>query len=188
MNYKILCNALFPLALLACSHTPVSERNTQTIDRFQVQNDVVADTRSQLMWTRCLLGATWNGTTCAGKASSYGWPEAQKMLKTFTYAGYSDWRIPTLAELKTLVDTETETAVPAVKIPHINQSVFPTPYCKGAARGPSDHDGHSCWQWTSTPVESDPHFGWIVYFDYAYHSAIYETDRFALRLVRNHRQ
>lgn len=187
MNYKSLSCGFFSLTLIACSHTAVSERSAQAIDRFQVQDDVVTDTRSQLMWTRCLLGATWNGTTCEGKAASYGWQEAQDRLKTFIYAGYGDWRIPTLAELKTLVDNETETAVPTVKIPHVNQSVFPTPYCKGAARGPADHDGHSCWQWTSTPVESNAHYGWIVYFDYAYHSGIYEADRFALRLVRNYR-
>lgn len=184
MNYKIVISTLLSLSALACSEFPKKSQAYQTIDRFQVQNDLVTDTRSHLMWSRCLLGATWNGATCAGKATSYGWQEAQEAVKNSTYAGFNDWRIPTLEELKSLADKET--AVPMVKIPNINQTVFPTPNCQGATRSSEHHDGHSCWQWSSTPIKDSQHYTWIVYFDYGYGSANYEADTFALRLVRNH--
>ncbi|MGZ5052652.1 MAG: Lcl C-terminal domain-containing protein [Methylobacter sp.] len=185
MNYKIVFSSLLALSALACSELPKSSPVGQTIDRFQVQDNVVIDTHSRLMWTRCLLGATWNGTTCEGKADSYGWQQAQKLAKDSTYAGFDDWRVPTLEELKSLADKET--AVPMVKIPNINQTVFPTPNCQGARRTASHHDGHSCWQWSSTPIKDSRHYMWIVYFDYGYGSANYEADMFALRLVRNNR-
>jgi hypothetical protein len=188
MSYKIVISTLLSLSALACSELPKSTQLAgQTIDRFQVQNEVVTDTHNNLMWSRCLLGAAWNGTTCAGKATSYGWQEAQDAVKKSTLASFNDWRIPTLEELKTLADKETETAVPMVKIPHINQTVFPTPNCQGATRSAAHHDGHSCWQWSSTPIKDSKHYIWIVYFDYGYGSANYEADVFALRLVRNAR-
>lgn len=185
MNYKIVISALLSLSAMACSELPKSIRIEQTIDRFQVQDNVVTDTRSHLMWTRCLQGASWNGTTCAGKAASYGWQQAQELAKNSTLADFDDWRIPTLEELKALADKET--AVPMVKIPNINQTVFPTPNCQGATRNAAHHDGHSCWQWSSTPIKDSRHYMWIVYYDYGYGSANYEADRFALRLVRNNR-
>jgi hypothetical protein len=183
MNYKIVISTLLSLSALACSELPKPAPVGQTIGRFQVQDHVVIDTRSNLMWTRCLLGATWNGTTCEGKATSYGWQQAQELAKHSTYADFDDWRIPTFEELKSLADKET--AVPMVKIPNINQTVFPTPNCQGATRSAAHHDGHSCWQWSSTPIEGSQHYIWIVYFDYGYGSANYEADMFALRLVRN---
>lgn len=185
MNYKIVISTLLSLSALACSELPKSTPIEQTIERFQVRENTVLDTRSRLMWTRCLLGATWNGTTCEGKASSYGWRQAQELAENSTYADFNDWRVPTLEELKSLADKET--AVPMVKIPNINQTVFPTPSCQGATRTVLHHDGHSCWQWTSTPIKDSRHYMWIVYFDYGYGSANYEADMFALRLVRNNR-
>ena len=185
MNYKIILSTLLSLSTLACSELPTSTPASQTIDRFEVQNEVVVDTRSNLMWSRCLLGETWNGNTCEGKAKSYGWQKAQEVAKNASHAGFNDWRIPTLEELKLLADKETD--VPMVKIPHINQTVFPTPNCQGATRSASNHDGHSCWQWSTTPIKDSGHYMWIVYFGYGYGSANYEADMFALRLVRNNR-
>lgn len=182
MTQKIVISTLLSLSVIACSELPKSSQPVQTIERFQVQNDVVTDSKSGLMWTRCMIGAKWNGTTCEGKATPYTWTDAQAMVKTFAYAGHNDWRIPTLDELKTLVDSESGEGLD--KIPHVNQSVFPTPYCKGANRSATDHDGHSCWQWTATPVENYAYHGWMVYFGYAYNTGIYEADLFALRLVR----
>jgi hypothetical protein len=183
MNCKIIISSLLSLSTFACSELPKSTQAVQTIERFQVQNDIVTDTKSGLMWTRCLIGAKWDGKTCEGKAIGYEWKKAQEVVKSSNYGGYSDWRIPTLAELKTLVDSESGEGLD--KIPHVNQTVFPTPYCKGANRSATDHDGHSCWQWTTTPVENYSYHGWLVYFEYAYNTGIYEADNFALRLVRN---
>lgn len=153
---------------------------TQTTGRFQTQNDLVLDTTSNLMWTRCLQGATWNGFTCDGKPTLYSWQQSQELAKKLNYAGYNDWRVPTLEELKSLA--EKDTVAPKAAIPYLNQSVFPILNCRSL-----DSDGHSCWHWTSSRIDGSDHYAWIVYFGYGYGSANYETDAFALRLVRNHR-
>lgn len=176
------------LPLVACSQfsAPVkpvaSLQATQTIGRFQVQDHLVVDTSSNLMWTRCLVGANWDGLSCSGKPLLHGWQQGQNFAKSTHYAGFNDWRVPTLNELKTLVDKEV--AAPKAAIPHINQAVFPTPDCHGI-NGGLNSDGHACWQWSSSPIDGSDHYAWIVYFGYGYGSANFEADTFALRLVRN---
>lgn len=191
MNYKkILISSVLPLSVAACSVLPSSFtpfrsfQPTQTIGRFEIQDNLVVDTNSRLMWTRCLLGASWNGLGCGGKPLLYSWQQTQNLTKNMNYAGFNDWRVPTLDELKTLADKEV--AVPKAAIPYINQTVFPTPNCLGTDGG-LDSDAHACWQWSSSPIDGSDHYAWIVYFGYGYGSANYEADTFALRLVRNNR-
>jgi len=55
-------------------------------------NVTVLDTRTGLMWA-----AHDNGAPAT-------WKEAKKYCEQFTGGGYKDWRMPTVAELKTLYD------------------------------------------------------------------------------------
>jgi hypothetical protein len=64
-------------------------------------NGTALDTKTGLLWMRCLVGRTWNGNTCMGEAKKFNWEEARQ--QTAVFAGYSDWRIPTIEELRTLV-------------------------------------------------------------------------------------
>lgn len=65
---------------------------------------VVKNEKRGLMWMRCSLGQTWNGSTCKGKAEGYKSVElAINTAKYYSYTGYSDWRLPTLSESKTLI-------------------------------------------------------------------------------------
>ncbi len=186
MNYKIIIGTLLSLVAMACTELPKSMPTTQTIDRFQVQHDVVTDTRSHLMWSRCLLGATWNGISCEGKPSKYSWQQIHNLVRTLNYAGYSDWRVPSFEELKSLADSES--SAPMIKISYLNPTVFPMPNCQGAKSGLGlNNDGHVCWHWSSTTIEGSKHYVWIMYFGYGHGSANYEADMFALRLVRNNR-
>jgi hypothetical protein len=190
MKYKkVIIISSFLLAIISCADLsrPFSPQlqASQTVGRFQVSNGVAVDTHSNLMWSRCLVGATWNGTTCEGTPNTYSWQQIQTLVKSLNYAGYSDWRIPTLEELKSLADKES--IPPAIKVLYLNQTVFPLPNCLGPKSGAAglQNNGHACWHWTSTPIEGSHNYAWIVYFGYGYGSASYETDTFALRLVRN---
>lgn len=75
----------------------------QTLDRYQVKGELAKDPRTGLMWMRCGLGQDWNGYTCIGTAAEYTWDNAMSIPNDFKYAGYSDWRIPTLEELNSLM-------------------------------------------------------------------------------------
>ena len=60
----------------------------------------VTDTRTGLMWMRCAMGQTWDGTTCVKNENpqKYTWKEAMAQRQSF--AGHDDWRLPSIDELR----------------------------------------------------------------------------------------
>lgn len=69
---------------------------------FLPQGDgTVIDKRTKLQWMRCSLGQKWTEQTCEGDFALYDWVSASK--QTMTFAGYSDWRLPKIEELETLI-------------------------------------------------------------------------------------
>lgn len=92
---------------------------TSPTSRFIDNNDGTAtDTRTGLMWMRCSLGQTWTGTTCTGTATQYRWADALSQAQSTSFATYTDWRLPNVKELVSIV--ERRCANPAV-----NETIFP---------------------------------------------------------------
>lgn len=76
--------------------------------RYIVHDDeTVTDTKTHLMWKMCSEGQ--KGVNCAGKPKVYLWhsPSVITRMKTYfsskSFAGYNDWRIPTVKEIKSLI-------------------------------------------------------------------------------------
>lgn len=63
----------------------------------------VTSNQSGLIWDRCLKGTAWNGSTCAGSATSDTYAVANTYCAASSVAGRV-WRIPTIRELLTLPD------------------------------------------------------------------------------------
>jgi len=81
----------------------------------------VTDTRTGLTWMRCAQGQS--GSDCSGSATLYTWANAAPL--TLSYAGHGDWRIPTMSELLSIVDS-------TVTSPSIDSIAFPnTAYTSG---------------------------------------------------------
>lgn len=85
---------------------------------------VVTDGRTGLMWMVCPTTQTWNGTSCTGTIWIDQWPiayganvlEANQRNSNAGYAGFRDWRLPTMTELAT-IKTYGSTALPAANFP-----------------------------------------------------------------------
>jgi Protein of unknown function (DUF1566)/TIR domain len=89
---------------------PVLKANEywQVIDSYKVNEGLAIDTETGLMWLRFSYGQTWQNGTTQGQAQKVEWENAFKAAEDFNanggYLGYNDWRLPTIDELKTLID------------------------------------------------------------------------------------
>lgn len=137
-------------------------QTTPTSDFIDNNDGTVTHKTTGLTWMRCALGQTWTGSSCKGTAKSYTYTAALKLTSRF--AGHSDWRLPNIAELQTIVERD------AIS-PAINTELFPST--------PSDAF------WSSSPYVGYSNYAWYVYFSNGY---VYlnnnRNNGFAVRLVR----
>ncbi|WNC67106.1 DUF1566 domain-containing protein [Thalassotalea nanhaiensis] len=99
----------------AAACEPIIENNEQYI----VHSDgTVTDTINGLIWMRCRLGESWDGSQCIDEAVAYSWNDALAMSETSTFAGHSDWYLPNIKELFSTVDL-------SCAFPAVNETLFP---------------------------------------------------------------
>ena len=113
--------------------------------RFTVQanTNVVLDNLTSLMWAR-------NANLPGGQTT---WSTAIDYCNNLTYGGYSDWRLPNVRELQSLIDFSQNTPVL-----------------------PSGHpftDVQSDYYWSSTTISSGSDYAWFIYLadGYTYYGA-----------------
>jgi hypothetical protein len=109
-------------------------------------NGTVSDLRTGLMWKKCVEGLS--GTSCQTGAwvESFTWSQALARAEESTFAGYSDWRLPSVKELSSLVEH-------CRILPVINTNYFPN-----ATPG---HPGF----WSGSPSSRYTSNSWVVRFD-----------------------
>ena len=145
-----------------------------TEDRFSQYGAEVIDKRTGLVWARCSLGQSWNGSTCTGRASTHTHEEALAQAQAANVGGTSGWRLPNVKELASLVAS---LADKGCIDPAIDVTAFPnTP---------------SRWYWTSSPTgvgyaySSYSSYAWGVYFGNGeVQGNQYRGYDYAVRLVR----
>lgn len=72
-------------------------------DEALLQSGQWRDPATNLIWTRCSLGQTWNGSGCNGEAKRLNWWDAHTAALNHSESGQSDWRLPTAPELANLM-------------------------------------------------------------------------------------
>ena len=158
---RLFSNLLLFFVFLLAFATPLFAQDTPTSDFTDNGDGTVTHQKTGLTWMRCSLGQTWTGTTCSGTAQTYTYATAKK--QTANFAGYSDWRLPNIAELQTIVERDNY-------YPAINTELFP--------------NTHNYWFWSSSPDVGVTDNAWSVYFKYGSVSSYNRSDAFPVRLVR----
>ena len=161
-------NTLSALALLlAISHSHAQTCNANIVrtapdSRYELLNNgtEVKDTQTSLIWQRCSLGQTWNGSSCTGTAAIYNWTNA---LQTAANMG-NGWRLPNIKELSSLVERACYNA-------SINETYFPN----------TMRD----WYWSSSPVAFNSNAAWFVSFNAGGGSGYHKGYNSYVRLVRS---
>ena len=145
------------------SSTPASAPT----ERFEQHGETVFDTFTGLTWRRCFEGLS--GPDCGpGALLELSWPKALhhgvELNAGGGAAGHSDWRLPNVKELYSLV--EQRCAQPA-----INLEIFPN--APGAR------------VWTSSPYRLYAHYSWLVDFSDGTTFNLERFKSFPLLLVRD---
>lgn len=91
------------------------------IGQFIAREDGTAfDTTTNLTWCRFSIGQRWENASVLDNAIKMNWHDAMEIAKSFNKndacGGFTDWRLPSHEELKSLVDDD--------KSPSINQVIF----------------------------------------------------------------
>ena len=117
---KVLLISLLPVvsfsqAAQKCDQDSLKKTPTS---RFTVNADqTVLDTESQLVWKQCPQGLT--GESCGlGKITGHTWEDALSIAEEEDFAGETDWRLPDMPELLSIVEDRCIN-------PAVNLAVFP---------------------------------------------------------------
>ena len=139
---------------------------TPTAQFMDNTDGTVTDTKTGLIWKRCSEGQQWNGSSCANSPSNYNWKDALLQAEKSRFGDHSDWRLPNIKELHSIVETRCYD-------PAINLAVFP-------------NTSASSIVWSSSPV-AYANSAWMVYFNSGYgdHGWDYEGNSLQVRLVRS---
>ncbi len=148
-----------------------SQRATTPTEDFVINTDgTVTHTKTGLTWMRCSVGQVWNNAqqVCVDDGNvandRYDWNNAVSMVDQYSYGGHSDWRLPNIKELASIVELKCFR-------PAINLEIFPGTHTRG--------------NWLADPNEKDKYSGWLVYLGYTNSSVDLRKTEGWIRLVRS---
>ena len=114
--------AVFLIFTIKCSNLMAGD------SRFVAKEHVVVDLERQIEWLRCSVGQRWNGSECSGNIVNLSLDMVPKALEIANEQLGGGWRLPSKAELKSIVCKECPS-------PKIDKEIFPNtdnaPYWTG---------------------------------------------------------
>ena len=171
-TFKIIAclNATLLAAALNAQTCRDSITASTPTSRFTISDNTIIDNTTNLEWQRCRLGTTWDASATAcpddgiADNDAYTWEQALEAAASNALNGGSDWRLPNIKELASIVEE-------ACYNPAINLELFP--------------DTPSDVFWSSSPFANYGNYAWIVSFGYGYDYDSYRDDSEYVRLVRS---
>lgn len=138
------------------------QATTPTTDFVINDNGTVLHKKTGLMWKRCIEGTRGSGCS-SGKPKKLFWEDMAKEYKRSSFAGKRDWRIPSVEEMKSIIEKK-------CKGPALNLEIFP--------------DGSALPNWTSSEIAGGGGKAWQMYMTSGVAIKANKAVGSALRLVR----
>ena len=109
---------------------------------------------------------TWSSKT----SSTMDWDTAVDYCENLTEGGYSDWRLPTITELRTLIKNCPQTDFSGSCT--VTNDCLSYSECRNDACAGCDYDetgnysklGDNNWLWSASTRPDDSNYAWFVYF------------------------
>lgn len=142
----------------------------QSFSEDHPEKDAVwIDPKTGLMWSRISIGQQWQDGHAKGEAKKMDWDEANQACEQLHLAGFSDWRLPSKAELESLMkpNSSNYNAPDGVFTQPILQRVYEFGI-----------------YWSSSLLLSNKKYAWLVYFNYGYSHYSNRSDLNYVRAVR----
>ncbi|MCF6236670.1 MAG: DUF1566 domain-containing protein [Gammaproteobacteria bacterium] len=155
MQYALLITTLLALITTNATLAQICDENqapSTPSDRFAKNDGLVIDSKTGLMWKQCTEGTRYNvkNEQCDDEANVYTWQGLLQYIQQLNQGkignsrNYSDWRIPNIKELESIVEHRCMS-------PAINLDVF------------SNTSRVSFW--SSSTSFSSPYKAWAAHFD-----------------------
>ena len=116
------------------------------------------------MWKVCTEGQTWNAGACEGDSRNVNWQTALQTANDENFAGHSNWRLPNIKELQSLIAFNCTNR-------SINTTIFPNTTASS--------------YWSSSPNAYNSNYAWGVYFNYSDDYYFYRNLTSSVRVVRS---
>ncbi len=113
-------------------------------------------------------GLVWS----ARASSTMTWSNAISYCDNLTEGGYTDWQLPTISQLRTLIQncSKTETdGTCGVTDSRLNSSFWTESACYSCSydvSGGYSKFGETGWFWSSSTLSDNTDYAWLVHFDY----------------------
>ncbi|QEP41956.1 DUF1566 domain-containing protein [Ectothiorhodospiraceae bacterium BW-2] len=192
-------------AKTAAEVVPEATKSALIDNRYRDNGDgTVTDVVTKLMWQRCLVGQHWSGSGCRGEAGEFGWKDANNMGKGFfggrsepwasavKFAGHTDWRLPTIEELNSLVycsSGETDDGMgDGSRYPFAgmeNQDGCDGDYQRPTINLQAFPDTPSSNVWSASAFAGNSDGAWNVFFGYGGSPYYNRSNSYGVRLVRS---
>ena len=154
-----------PTGLLKTGQTVVHETWDDGTYQKGIARTLVTGGTTGLLWQRCSAGLN-NDATCSGYLQSYTWSQAISYCSSLSLGGKT-WRLPTISELKSLIDYSKSS------YPTIDTTAFPT----------QSSYYYSNYYWSSSTYAQNSNFAWYVSFGYGNVDYYNKTYNFYVRCV-----
>jgi len=142
------------------SHIKDEWQNNRYTDKA---DGTVLDKYTNLIWKKCIEGLS--GSDCTtGSAINVNWKQALQQANNSTFAGKSDWSLPNIKELSSLVRLN-------CYLPAINEALFP--------------NTAASLFWSSSPYSSNSSNAWPVSFGHGNVNNYNRNRSYRVRLVRS---
>ena len=167
--FSLLLFSYFSNAAECKNYAATSIPESTPVDKFLVSEQVLIDTRTGLMWKRCIVGEEVVSNECVGERIELAWSDMLAYAADFDYQGFDDWRVPNVKEFASILEDQ-------CLRPALNFSLFPV----------GDFQVWSSTQWSTDSVAPTFTFVWRFMSSGAmlFESAITPLPFFVVRDVR----